>query len=80
MLGTSPLEIRVEQIHEESNVAGHSVVEGPLEIVRFDHAPRLYQAVAPGGGRPGVDGRIGGKTLGLDSVRCWLTDLRVDDS
>ena len=30
-----------------SNVAGHGVVEGALEAVRFDRAPRLHQAVVP---------------------------------
>jgi hypothetical protein len=35
----------MEQIHERSNVAGHGVVEGKLEVVCFDHPRRLYQAV-----------------------------------
>jgi hypothetical protein len=44
VLGTSPLEVRMEQIHEGSDVAGHGLVEGALEIVRFDHAARLHRA------------------------------------
>ena len=43
-LGTPPLKVRMEQIHEGSNVAGHGVVEGALEVVLFDHAPRLYRS------------------------------------
>ena len=46
MFGTSPLKVRMEQIYEGSNVACHGLVEGALEIVRFDHAPRLHQTVS----------------------------------
>ena len=52
MFGTSPLKVRMEQIHERSNVAGHGVVEGSLEVVLFDHAPTLYQAVVAAVGFP----------------------------
>ncbi len=43
--GTSPLKVTMEQIHKASNVAGYGVLEGALEVVCFDHAARLYQAV-----------------------------------
>ena len=76
VFGTSPLKVRMEQIHEGSNVAGHGVVEGALQVVRFDHARRLYQAVVPDVQRKrwGPAWMVGRREdLGRESVRCWLT-------
>jgi hypothetical protein len=64
----------MEQIHQGSNVAGHGVVEGALEVVRFHHAPRLYQAVVPAVHRVGecsgngVSGLVQMMTVVLDEM------------
>ena len=55
----------MEEIHEASNIAGHGVIEGALEVVRFGHASRLYQAVVRTvcglGVGSGVDSGKGGR-------------------
>ena len=44
VFGTSPLKVRMRQIHEGPDVASDGFVEGALEIVGFDHAPRLHRS------------------------------------
>ena len=75
LFGTSPLKVRMKQVYEGPDVAGHGLVEGALEVVRFEHAARLYQAVGPTVGGlgvgSGVDGAMVGEDLGLESVLRW---------
>ena len=64
VFGTSPLKVRMEQIHERSNVARHGVVEGTLQVVRFEHAlryTRLSSQMSQKAVGSGVDGGTAGR-------------------
>jgi hypothetical protein len=74
VFGTSPLKVRMEQIHEGSDVTGRGLVEGALQIVFFDHPARLHQTVLPAirglGVGSGVDGAMVTEDPGLKPNMC----------